>query len=114
MAARSGADGGGGSIDLPLQPYSVRPRVRHLLVTFLFHHNPFYLLSALCMIAGCYVLNAGLELRTGEVGRILLLIGTLSVYELMLVGLGLFLVRGRGLLRDGRRCCCSRPCSSST
>ncbi|QOV87667.1 hypothetical protein [Humisphaera borealis] len=83
-------------------PYSIRPRFRTLLLTFLVHHNPFYLISALCMIAGCYVLNIGLELRTGEVHRILVLIGTLTVYELLLVALGLFLIRGRGILRDGR------------
>ncbi|MDB5298200.1 MAG: hypothetical protein JWO31_4183, partial [Phycisphaerales bacterium] len=89
-------------VGLPAAPYALRPRFRQLLLGFLVHHNPFYLLSALCMIAGCYTLNAGLELRSGEVGRVLMLVGTLAAYELMLVGLGLFLIRGRGLVRDGR------------
>lgn len=86
----------------PTPNYQLRPRARQILLAFFVHHNPFYLLSALCMIVGCYVLNAGLELRTGEVHRILILIGTLSLYELMLVALGLFLIRSRGVLRDGR------------
>lgn len=87
---------------VPPPPRPPRPRLRDVLLGFFVHHNPFYLLSALCMIAGCYVLNAGLELRTGEVHRILILIGTLSLYELLLVALGLFLIRGRGIQRDGR------------
>lgn len=86
----------------PDPPYSRPPSLRRLLIAFFVHHNPFYLLSALCMIAGCYTLNAGLELRTGEIQRILILIVTLAVYELLLLILGLFLIRSRGILRDGR------------
>ena len=48
--------------------YTIRPRLRSILLTFLVHHNPFYLLVP-CMIAGCYTLNGALGLRTGEVDR---------------------------------------------
>jgi hypothetical protein len=66
------------------------------------HHNPFYLLSALSMLAGCYALNMGLAPRTAEMGKLLALIGVLNFYELILLALGLYLIRARGLIRDGR------------
>ncbi len=76
--------------------------LRSLLAQFFVHHNPFYLLSALCMIAGCYVLNLALELHAGEVRRLLILIATLQFYELLLLALGLYLIHARGMFRDGR------------
>lgn len=82
--------------------YTLRPSLRSLLLTFLVHHNPFYLLSALCMLAGCYALNSGLAPRTAEVGKLLALIGVLNFYELILIALGLYLIRRRGSIRDGR------------
>jgi hypothetical protein len=72
------------------------------LLRFLVHHNPFYLLSALCMIAGCFALNSALQTRTGELPKLLLLMGTLQLYELLLVGLGLYLIVKHRLDRDGR------------
>src|SRR5215212_8922104 len=82
--------------------YSIRPTLRRTLHAFLVHHNPFYLLSALCMIAGCYALNSGLDVRSGQVRSILVLVGTLNVYEFMLLGLGVYLIRRRNVVRDGR------------
>lgn len=82
--------------------YTLRPSLRSLLLTFLVHHNPFYLLSAVSMLIGCYALNAGLATRTGEIGKLLALIGVLNFYELILIALGLYLIRCRGLIRDGR------------
>jgi len=46
--------------------YTLRPSFRAALLAFLVHHNPFYLLSALFMVAGCYALNSGLAPRTGD------------------------------------------------
>jgi len=54
------------------------------------------------MIAGCYALNDGLDLRAGEAGRALVLVGTINLYELLLIGLGVFLIRSRNIVRDGR------------
>ena len=63
-------------------------------VRFLVRHHPFYLLSALCMIAGCYILNSARSHDPGDLGALLVLIGTINAYELLLIGLGLFLARG--------------------
>lgn len=63
---------------------------------------PFYQLSALSMLLGCYTLNNALALRPGQTGKLLFLIFTLNAYEALLIGLGLFLVQKRGLLDDGR------------
>jgi hypothetical protein len=82
--------------------YTLRPSLRSALLAFVVHHNPFYLLSALSMLAGCYALNSGLAARTGELQKLLLLLGVLNGYEAILIGLGLYLIRRRGILRDGR------------
>lgn len=82
--------------------YTIRPSVRAVLLAFLVHHNPFYLLSALCMIAGCYALNSAMALYSGDLRGLLVLIGTINAYELLLIALGLFLIRRRGIIRDGR------------
>src|SRR5215207_2380731 len=78
------------------------PRRSNPLLGFLVHHNPFYLLSALCMIAGCYALNSALQTRSGELPKLLLLMGTLQLYEFLLVGLGLYLIVKHRIDRDGR------------
>jgi hypothetical protein len=62
---------------------------------------PFYPLSALSMLLGCYVLNNALGLEPGQTGKLLVLLLTLNVYEALLIGLGLLLVR-RGLADDGK------------
>jgi hypothetical protein len=82
--------------------YTIRPSARATGLSFLVHHNPFYLLSALCMIAGCYALNSSMALYSGDLRGLLVLIGTINAYELLLIGLGLFLIRRRGIIRDGR------------
>jgi hypothetical protein len=63
---------------------------------------PFYQLSALSMLLGCYTLNNALALRPGQTGKLLFLLFTLNLYEALLIGLGLFLVQKRALLEDGR------------
>jgi hypothetical protein len=54
------------------------------------------------MLAGCYALNSGLGTHSGDLGKILALLGVLNVYEAMLIALGLYLIRRRGIVRDGR------------
>src|SRR5207253_1919574 len=80
----------------------LRPGLGAVLCSFLVHHNPFYLLSALSMVAGCYALNTGLAPRVGDTGKLLVLLGTLNLYEAAVIALGLYLIHGRGILRDGR------------
>lgn len=86
---------------MTLSHYVLRPSLRARLLNFLVHHNPFFLLSALCMLLGCYAINSGLAPRTGDLPKLLALIGTLNLYEATLIALGLYLVR-RGIIRDGR------------
>jgi hypothetical protein len=63
--------------------------------------NPFYALSASAMLLGCCMLGEALELEAGKLGGLLLLIAVLQLYELLLVGLGAFLVRSGRAPRDG-------------
>lgn len=77
------------------------PTARPVLVRFIVDHNPFYLLSAACMLAGCLALTNTLSWSPVGLGRILILIATLNLYEALLIALGLFLVVRRGVVRDG-------------
>ena len=62
--------------------------------------NPIYLASAASMLAGCYLLS-GAGSREGGLAHVLSVVGWLTAYELLLVGLAGFLGR-RGLARDSR------------
>jgi hypothetical protein len=75
--------------------------VRRALFRALADHNPFYLLSALFMLGGCYTLSRSLALGPGRTGSLLVLIGTLNVYELLVIGLAILLMP-RGGRRDAR------------
>jgi hypothetical protein len=75
--------------------------------------NPFYALSASAMPLGCYLLGEALQLEAGKLRGLLVLIAVLQLYELLLVGLGAFLVRsGQG--RPGCWCSSSGPSATST
>jgi hypothetical protein len=74
---------------------------RRGLVRFIVDHNPFYLLSALCMLGGLLTLTNSHSYSPIPQRNLLILIGTLNGYELLLVGLGLWLIVRRNLLRDG-------------
>ena len=65
-------------------------------------HNPFYLLSALCMLAGCYGFVDSLKITAGQSGALLLLMGILQLYEFLLVGIAWFLISHHRAERDGR------------
>ena len=85
----------------PLEYAPKDPAPRSAPVRFLVRHNPFYLLSAMCMLAGCLSLTNSLSWTSIGLGRLLALIVTLNVYEAILLGLGLFLLARRGVVRDG-------------
>src|ERR1700733_15585509 len=72
-------------------PYQAAGRIEH--------YNPFYLLSAICMLAGILMLNNSLQYSPLPSKNLFLLITTLNVYEATLILLGIVLLR-RGLLRD--------------
>src|SRR5689334_1313949 len=82
-------------------PKGPSPTLRAALFRFLFRTNPFYLLSAACMLGGCLALTNSLSWTSIPLPRLLALIVTLNVYEGMLLGLGLYLLARRGIVRDG-------------
>jgi hypothetical protein len=88
--------GGADASDLPANP---RPHGGRAL-SFLAQYNPFYFLSACCMLLGIFVLNDSLDWSPLPEDNLLILIATLNVYELALVILAAVLLR-RGLVRDG-------------
>ncbi len=65
-------------------------------------NNPFYLISAFCMLAGCYLLTEALDPSPERLDKMLVVLGILNIYEFLLIGLGIYLVYGKGLERDGR------------
>lgn len=62
-------------------------------------HNPFYLLSALAMLAGLFALCGSLDWSPLPLVTLLSLVGILTAYEFCLLGGGRLLA-GRGLSRD--------------
>ena len=63
--------------------------------------NPFYLLSAVCMLFGCIALTNSSSWSPIRLNRLIILTATLNFYEFLLIGLALFLIVKRGLRRDG-------------
>src|SRR5690349_16746478 len=68
------------------------PPRRFSLTRFLIDHNPLYLLSAACMLAGCLLLSGSTSYNPMRMRQLLLLILTLNVYEALLIALGLLLI----------------------
>ena len=66
---------------------------------FFADYNPFYLLSACCMLFGVFAMNDSLDWSPIPMSQLLTMIVTLNVYEAMLIGLAIFLLR-RGIKRD--------------
>ena len=62
-------------------------------VRLVIDRNPFFLLSAICMMLGCTVLNVALYTPAGDVRNLLILLGVVNVYEAVLIGLGVVLLR---------------------
>jgi hypothetical protein len=83
-----------------LSPVSDSPRLFKFL-RFVHDRNPFYLLSALCMFVGFRVVLGALNSAPGDWKTLLMLMGTLQVYEFAIIALALFLIVKRGLVRDG-------------
>lgn len=86
---------------LEYSPRDAGPSSRSAAVRFLFRTNPFYLLSAMCMLGGCLALTNSLSWTSIGLERLLALIVTLNVYEGLLLALGLYLLARRGIVRDG-------------
>jgi hypothetical protein len=63
-------------------------------------YNPFYLLSAVSMLLGCLLLSNTTTWDPVPLSTLLPLLGTLQVYELACLGIGLLLYRKLGPRRD--------------
>ena len=82
-------------------PAVTRPPQARSFWRFIHDRNPFYLLSAVSMFAGCRAIISAVGVAPGD-GRMLIgLVAALQAYEVLLIGLALFLIRRRGLGRDG-------------
>jgi hypothetical protein len=84
---------------LPVPPD--QPNFGQRLRRSIVDHNPFFLLSALCMLAGSLAVTNSLSWSPVRLERVLLLAVTINVYELLLVGLGVTLLRRPLARRDG-------------
>ncbi|MGN6367415.1 MAG: hypothetical protein ACTHN5_04050 [Phycisphaerae bacterium] len=82
---------------LPQQPSPQKPNPLRLLIP----HNPTFLLSATFMFLGCYLINSVLDVRTGDTGKLVALLATINVYEVLLLVLGITLLRRASFHRDG-------------
>ncbi len=74
--------------------------VRVNWMRFIVDYNPCFLLSAVCMLLGCRLLNDAINLRTGDVRGALWLIMTINVYEFALIGVATLIRRVQGMRRD--------------
>lgn len=64
--------------------------------------NPFYLLSAVSMLTGCYALSRTIGLSPGQWKPLVALMGALQLYELLLLGLAVLLFRRLNAMQDAR------------
>ena len=72
---------------------------RRSLLRFIIDHNPFFLLSAVCMLGGCLALTNSLSWSPIRLQRLLMLVVTLNIYEALLIALAIFLIAKRRLAR---------------
>ncbi len=82
----------------PSQPVPVRRW--STWTRFIVDYNPCFLLSAVCMLFGCRLLNDAVNARTGDVAGALWLILTINVYEFCLLGVAVLIRRLLGMRRD--------------
>lgn len=84
------------TMDLPASRPARLPR----LAAMVCDHNPFYLLSGVCLLAGGFAINLAAHERDDGAGLLALLVAVFAVYEVLILGLGVYLYRSRGLARD--------------
>ena len=96
--ARSASRDGPGQ---PAHPPSAMVRMGRWLLGHLVRHNPAYLISAALMLAGVYTIIRPGEQELGNLPAILATYSIFQVYELLLVGIALLLIRRLRVLDDG-------------
>jgi hypothetical protein len=91
--------------DLPANNHDpwtpAHPSRRARFLRFIVDRNPFYLLSAVCMLVGCILLTNSTSFTPISRSRLLVMLGTLNCYEALLIGLAVWLIATRDLVRDG-------------
>ena len=85
----------------PPDPWEAWRRRGRRLLRHVVRANPAYLLSAVLMIAGVYTIVEPGKQQLGNLPAILATFSTLQVYELLLVGIAVFLVCSRRVYDDG-------------
>lgn len=84
------------NVSAPAFPGAPRyPRLRWIV-----DYNPCFLLSAVCMLLGCRLLNDAVNSRAGDTHGSLWLILTINVYEFCLLGAAMLIHRWQGMRRD--------------
>src|SRR6266508_3555245 len=66
-------------------------RGRSPLVRLFVDYNPFYVLSAMCMLFGIFAINDSLDWSPLPLRNLLTMLVTLNIYEAALIGLAIFL-----------------------
>lgn len=66
---------------------------------FIIDHNPFFLLSAICMMVGCHALSMALYTPAGDTSKLLVLVAVINIYEVALIALGITLLRRAGAVQ---------------
>lgn len=74
----------------------------HPIIRLIIDRNPFFLLSAVAMLVACRLLLSAVALTPGQAGKLLSLVVTLNVYELLLIMLALLLIQRPLCGRDAR------------
>ena len=72
---------------------------RSPLVRLFVNYNPFYVMSAMCMLFGIFAVNDSLDWSPIPLKNLITMIVTLNVYEAALIGLAIFLL-GVNVRRD--------------
>ena len=85
---------------------AVDSRRRRSFLQYLSDNNPFYLLSAASMLLACLLLSNTTTWSPIAARKLVMLIVTLNIYELLIVALGLFLIVKRDHGRDGLKLLC--------
>ncbi|MEW6355167.1 MAG: hypothetical protein AB1696_02485 [Planctomycetota bacterium] len=79
------------------EPRGVQPgvvaEVGKVALGFLSRHNILYLLSAMLMLLGCYLISMPYLFRYREIGGLVVLLGIINVYEAMVILTCCFIIR---------------------
>lgn len=76
------------------------PSRAHRLLRGIVDHNPFFLVSGVLMLAGCFMINSSAHENPRVVWPVVGLVAVFNVYEFLIIGLAVYLARTRRFYRD--------------